>query len=115
MNLIVTLAVLFSGGLHGFTFAVILIKVFGLHKQNLLIPERIINLEEKASLLMGNTIVITFIVVSNVTWADYFSNPMKVYAGMGLIVGSIVFIAAVVGWLVGISISRSEAGEKDEK
>jgi len=96
MNLIVTLAVLFSGGLHGFTFAVILIKVFGLHKQNLLIPEWIINLEEKALLLMGNTIVITFIVVSNVAWTDYFSNPMKVYAGMGLIVGSIVFIAAVV-------------------
>jgi hypothetical protein len=115
MNLIITLAVLFSGGLHGFTFAVILIKVFGLHKQNLLIPERITNFEERASLLMGNTIVITFIVVSNVAWTDYFANPLRVYAGMGLIVGSIVFIAAVIGCLVGISISQSKAGENDEK
>lgn len=108
MNLIVTLAILFSGGLHGFTFAVILIKVFGLHKQNLLIPERITNFEEKASLLMGNTVVITFIVVSNVAWTDYFSNPMAVYAGMGLIIGSIVFVGAVTGKLFGTFYEKSE-------
>lgn len=101
MNLIVTLAVLASGALHGFTFSAILVKVFGLHTHNLFIPEPINNLEEKASLLMGNTIIITFIVVSNVAWTDYFPNPMKVYAGMGLSVACIIFVGAIVGKLLG--------------
>jgi|GEM_PF-4546042 len=107
MDLIITLAVLASGALHGFTFSAILIKVFGLHTHNLLVPQRINNLEERASLLMGNTIIISFIVISNVAWTDYFSNPMKVYAGMGLIIGSIVFVGAVIGkFLGGVSTKR---------
>jgi len=57
--------------------------------------------------MMGNTITISFIVISNVVWTDYFSNPMKVYAGMGLIIGSIIFLGAVMGnFLSGVSTKR---------
>ncbi len=108
MDLIITLAVLASGALHGFTFSALLIKVFGLHTHNPFAPQRINNLEQKASLLMGNTIIITFIVISNVAWTDHFENPMKVYAGMGLIVGCIVFVGAAIGKLLGPFYVKSE-------
>lgn len=100
MNWIVTIAVLFAGGLHGFTFSIVLAKIFGLHRQNLLIPKRLTEIEEKVSKLMSNTIIITFIIASNIAWTDYFTNPLKTYAGAGLIVGGLMFVIIVLGWLL---------------
>lgn len=99
MDLVVTLAVLLAGGLHGLTFATILAKTFRLHHHNLFVPKQMAQIEAKVSKLMANTILMTFIVMSNIAWTDYFINPMRVYAGAGLIVGGIIFVLIVIGWL----------------
>ncbi|MEO1666703.1 MAG: hypothetical protein AAFU54_18845 [Chloroflexota bacterium] len=108
MDFLIVGLVLISGGVHGYSFCAILIRVFRLNVNNRFFGEGDVSSIDR---LMSNCVVLTFIVLSNLSWTDVFSDPLSVYAGSGLITVALTTVVAVVGKIIGVPASNNQRNE----
>ncbi|MEM9955363.1 MAG: hypothetical protein AAF846_27415 [Chloroflexota bacterium] len=104
MEYLLLIAIIASGGLHGFTFVSILVRIFSLDVRNRFFPSRD---PENLSKFFRNNILISFIVLANVAWNDNFSGALVIYSGSGLLAVVFTVILAVMGKIIGTSTDDS--------